>query len=216
MNDPRGELIALQCRAPGSPRERELLELYAKRWLGDLPVVDGVRYRRGFPAVGRLAVYHLAEVPTDPAWHTFEELDVGGTHGPALVPFLEQLRGLRRVARLRGNLVQELGRPRWTKLGVRDLEPIHLAGLDLPELEELDFGDASIATVTHALAHHGGRFERIRIRLVGDQLPPLGELRPHARTIELVAGKGSLVITPIGATIAGKPNDRLRTLLAQL
>jgi len=76
--------------------------------------------------------------------------------------------------------------------------------------------NTSVPTVVHALAHHGGRFERIRLELTGDHLPPLGDLRGHARTIELVAGKGSLVITSTGATITGKASARLLALQAQI
>lgn len=218
QGDPRGEFIALQCRSPGSERERALLKMHGVAWLGSLAgsLVDGAHFRRGFPARGRFSIHRLREVPTDPAWQTFEDLDVGFTWGEALVPFLASLRALHTVRGLRGNYIAELARPAWTTLGLRDLEPSQLAALDLPALRELDFGEASLATVVHALAHYGRKIERIRVEVPIGTVPPLADLRAHARSVELVAGRGSVIVDDAGARIAGRPGDRVQRLLATI
>ncbi len=57
--DPRGEFIALQMQGASPKRQRELLRLHQKEWLGPLaPAVmkDGLRFERGFLDACRLMV----------------------------------------------------------------------------------------------------------------------------------------------------------------
>ena len=105
--DPRGELIALQCRlahAPDSPdakqlrrRIRELLDSHGKLWLGELaPIVrSGYRFERGFLAACRIDPARADRVRAlvgHPAWATVREL--GGSAAIALHPVMRSLRTL--------------------------------------------------------------------------------------------------------------------------
>jgi len=98
--DPRGELIALQCRRSKrtTAREEALLRLHAKTWLGPLGAVvrlSGLVFERGFPAVGHLAgpLSALRRVAGHPAWSTFRALEVGRvpSHEPAVVQMIVEL-----------------------------------------------------------------------------------------------------------------------------
>jgi len=66
IDDPRGELIALQLQPKKDPetrrRIRELLAAHAKAWLGDdlSLVLRAVEFRNGFPEVATLAPNHAA------------------------------------------------------------------------------------------------------------------------------------------------------------
>lgn len=97
--DPRGELIALQCRGEldrdQKRREKELLEVHGKAWLGDLApiVMGGYRFERGFLAACRIdneKVDHVRAVVGNPAWSTVREL-----RGSALVALHPVMRSLR-------------------------------------------------------------------------------------------------------------------------
>jgi uncharacterized protein (TIGR02996 family) len=97
--DPRGELIALQCRGEldreQRKREKELLEAHGKAWLGDLApiVMGGYRFERGFLAACRIdneKLDHVRAVVGNPAWSTVEEL-----RGSALIALHPVMRSLR-------------------------------------------------------------------------------------------------------------------------
>ena len=85
--DPRGELIVLQCRSPGSERERELLAEHRDAWLGKLaPILDPehTRFANGFltdARVQRVARPKLSKVVGDPMWSTVAQLDFDSTVG---------------------------------------------------------------------------------------------------------------------------------------
>ena len=100
--DPRGELIALQCRGEldrdQRRREKELLEVHGKAWLGDLApiVMGGYRFERGFLSVCRIdnvKVDHVRAVVGNPAWSTVR--DLRGSALIALHPVMRSLRMLR-------------------------------------------------------------------------------------------------------------------------
>lgn len=86
--DPRGELIALQCRGGDGPRApaearrvEELLRRHGASWLGPLrPIVVEplVRFTRGFPSsvtVRDCDEEQYAALIGEPAWATVEEVD---------------------------------------------------------------------------------------------------------------------------------------------
>jgi uncharacterized protein (TIGR02996 family) len=90
--DPRGELIALQCRQgldeAGERRVRALVKAHGRKWLGPLaPIVTtGHAFRRGFVARATVkwgAAKNVARLGALPAWATVEELDFSV---PALFP----------------------------------------------------------------------------------------------------------------------------------
>jgi uncharacterized protein (TIGR02996 family) len=98
--DPRGELIALQCRrgdAPASERELELLAEHGAAWLGRLePILDPAHtvFERGFLSRARVKKVprpKLLRAAGDPTWATVTELEfddaVRGVvlkHGPVV------------------------------------------------------------------------------------------------------------------------------------
>lgn len=102
-NDPRGELIALQCRtAPldreQKKREKALLETHGKSWLGPLApiIMAGYRFERGFLAACRVDNEkrdHVRSVVGHPSWATVRELR--GSAAIALHPVMKSLRSLR-------------------------------------------------------------------------------------------------------------------------
>lgn len=100
-NDPRGEFISLQLRPSDretKARERELLQLHGKQWLGELaPIVlaDYV-FARGFLAECRIDNRHVDRVQKlagNPAWATVTSLA-----GSALIGLNPVMKGLRRLS----------------------------------------------------------------------------------------------------------------------
>ncbi len=101
-NDPRGELIALQLRPQldrdAKKRERELLDLHGKQWLGELAtvVLGGYVFARGFLAECRIDNRHLdrvQKVAGNPAWATVRDLG-----GSALIGLHPVMKGLKRLS----------------------------------------------------------------------------------------------------------------------
>jgi uncharacterized protein (TIGR02996 family) len=157
--DPRGELITLQINrgdAPPSKRERELLKLHERTWLGTIePIVlkSGVAYRNGFVARAREGAKKTAlqTLLTAPEWATVEAIDLTVAWGSAAVTFLADTRwkALREVWGARTEDLVELARRRetlpWTSLEISDtsghgaLAPVTA----FPSLVELDLHRAS-------------------------------------------------------------------------
>ncbi len=116
--DPRGELIALQLersrtgkKAPA--REKELLELHGKAWLGPLAasvLKQGQRWERGFLAAcvfGPKTKEAFAAALGQPAWFLVREIELRTFNrkgdaiallSPALFRSLRAVRGLREAA----------------------------------------------------------------------------------------------------------------------
>jgi uncharacterized protein (TIGR02996 family) len=104
--DPRGEFITLQCNRGGGPvttRERELLKLHGRAWLGDIePVVlkSGLEFRNGFVAQTRVQMKKVVHQAcfSSALWFTVEDLELNAWNVPA-VEFLSDPRwkALRRV-----------------------------------------------------------------------------------------------------------------------
>jgi len=107
QGDPRGELIALQCRLAREPdlpearqlrkRAGELLDSHGKQWLGELAAIvrAGYRFERGFLAVCRVDNNRADRVRAlvgHPAWATVR--DFGGAAAIALHPGMRALRSL--------------------------------------------------------------------------------------------------------------------------
>ena len=193
--DPRGELITLQCNGGSAKRERELLKVYERPWLGELdPLLrkSGLVYRRGFVAAGRLAVRGFRTPPTEPDWQTLEELDLCEGWGEAVMAWLPTLRSLRRVAQLYCDDLRRLRGPLpWTSLGLRYADEHRLAHLpELPDLVELDFTAMDhLAAVGASLRTLATPVERIRLVVsptARGELNHLGRIWPHARELELV------------------------------
>jgi uncharacterized protein (TIGR02996 family) len=99
--DPRGELIALQCRETldkeQRAREKELIASHGKTWLGPLaPILRAsFRFERGFLAaceVNGLKAEIIAELVGHPTWATVREL--AGSPRIALDPIMRSLRVL--------------------------------------------------------------------------------------------------------------------------
>lgn len=117
LGDPRGELVALQlarARTGALPtqRERELLSLYGRAWIGPLaPHLVRHGFHRGFLATA--VVDGRAPVPPPlrdhPLWATVEDLE---TEDPELLlaPALRSLRRIAVTAEVLEGIVQE-GRP---------------------------------------------------------------------------------------------------------
>lgn len=193
--DPRGEFITLQCTGGSAKRERELLKLYERPWLGPLdPLLrkSGLVYRRGFVACGRLAVRGFGAPPTEPEWQTLEELDLCEGWGEAVTDWLPTLRGLRRVAQLYCDDLRRLKGPLpWTSLGLRYADEMRMSFLpDLPDLVELDFTAMDhLAAVGAALVALKKPVQRLRLAVASGtrgELNHLGMMWPHASEIELV------------------------------
>ncbi len=85
--DPRGELIALQCRGGDPAREKALLVVHARAWMGEIGVAvakgsgrDRPVFRRGFLASAYLTFKNPQEavrIGGDPAWATLDRLVFG-------------------------------------------------------------------------------------------------------------------------------------------
>ncbi|MBA2540602.1 MAG: TIGR02996 domain-containing protein [Deltaproteobacteria bacterium] len=100
--DPRGEFISLQLRPEldrdAKKREKELLTVYGKQWLGDLaPVVmAGYEFARGFLSeckVDNRHVDRLRKLAGHPAWATVRTIS-----GSALIALHPVMKGLRRLS----------------------------------------------------------------------------------------------------------------------
>lgn len=139
--DPRGELISLQLR--GDPdrdarkRERELLELHGKQWLGELaPIVQaGFTFERGFLAECRIDNRHLDRVQKlagHPAWATVRSIA-----GSALIGLHPVMKGLRRLSFTSYEARNHEGLPNsWRDLLLdteRPLEALRYAGIQTDE-----------------------------------------------------------------------------------
>lgn len=86
VGDALGTFIALQCAPTASPAQHAqaegILRMWREVWLGPLaPALDppsGVRFERGFPAIGRLAIpSSVTPTASCPEWATFHTLDCG-------------------------------------------------------------------------------------------------------------------------------------------
>ncbi|MEO8554729.1 MAG: TIGR02996 domain-containing protein, partial [Kofleriaceae bacterium] len=192
--DPRGEFITLQCNGGSAKRERELLKLYERPWLGELdPLLrkSGLVYRRGFVAAGRLAVRGFRAPPSQPDWQTLEELDLCEGWGEVVTAWLPTLGSLRRVAQLYCDDLRSLRGPLpWTSVGLRYADEQRLSHLPaLPDLVELDFTAMDhLAAVGAALRALAKPVERIRLVVASGargELNHLGMIWPHARELEL-------------------------------
>jgi uncharacterized protein (TIGR02996 family) len=160
--DPRGELIALQCRGLAAPatrsagdragrrREKQLLDTHGKTWLGELaPVVmAGYRFERGFLSACRVdstRVDRIRRVIGHPAWSTVRELD-----GSALIGLHPIMRSLR-VFTFHPNRArrdEELG-DAWHELlqgTARPIECLHYTDRDM--YGDLDDQLAALGTCT--------------------------------------------------------------------
>jgi uncharacterized protein (TIGR02996 family) len=134
--DPRGELIAIQCRlARGAGdaalrrREKQLLDAHGKTWLGALAplIMSGFGFERGFLAscrVDRRKRDLVRELAGHPAWST-----VGRLSGSAVIALHPVMRALRSLEFDAGALEEEELEGGW-----RDL----LIGRERP-IEELDY-----------------------------------------------------------------------------
>lgn len=131
--DPRGELINLQLHRKGKPsaRERELIALHGKQWLGPLGAAvlkEGQRWERGFLAAcvfGPKTKAAFAAADGHPLFATVEELELrtwnrkGDAHGFLLQPVFRSLhtvRGLREEA-----VLEALNEGGWPLIGLRTL-----------------------------------------------------------------------------------------------
>ncbi len=192
--DERGEFIALQCArakngTPPTRREKELLRVYEREWLGAIePVIlkTGVRYERGFPVAGRLLHERLGPAPYDaPEWSTFVELDVErqatlatGARDLLLRPHLRSLR------RVHGAQIEDVAAIAahdaplpWDELsvrcwrnGLRQLRDVFARGLEtLPSLSVLGFVLQAPSTDMLEVILSGPLATRLRrLFLVGD------------------------------------------------
>lgn len=225
--EPRGEFIALQCAGGSSKRERVLLKLHERAWLGPLDRFiheKGLVYRRGFPAAGRLVTPSFERLPETPAWHTFEELDLGSTREES--KFLLGLPHLQRIANLSPSDLPLVRGATWRSLGVRHVGKGYLDALAMPNLVELDLSTAELLPfVTTALATCTQPFERLRVKAHARSLhlDELARLRDRARELEVVRSfefiqtSNSVVITGTHASvIQRKPklDDVLALLIA--
>ncbi|MBK7400655.1 MAG: TIGR02996 domain-containing protein [Myxococcales bacterium] len=107
--DPRGELINLQLRRTGKPsaRERELVALHGKQWLGPLAnavLKEGQRWERGFLAAcvfGPKTKAAFAAADGHPTFTTVEALELrtwnrkGDAHWLLMQPVFRNLRAVR-------------------------------------------------------------------------------------------------------------------------
>lgn len=144
-SDPRGEFIALQLRASLDEVQRErALELeraHGRAW-ADLPDIDNVEYRRGFPSLVRTSVFTDAI-----AWRTVETLVISH-HVDPVSPFLSaspNLGSLRRLVNVRAVELAELSTWRTPRLEALELSndlPLPVIGqlLGRPTITELAFG----------------------------------------------------------------------------
>jgi len=131
--DPRGEFINLQLRRTGKPsaRERELVTLHGKQWLGPLAqavLKEGQRWERGFLVAcvfGPKTKAAFAAADGHPTFATVEELELrtwnrkGDAHGLLLQPVFRNLwavRGLREEA-----VLEALNEGGWPHIRLRTL-----------------------------------------------------------------------------------------------
>lgn len=185
--DPRGEFIALQCGraedAPPSKRERELLRLHERTWLGAIePIIrkQGLVYRRGFVACCREGLKYTKHYPLfeEPEWSTLEDLEVNVWNEVAVSFFLNpRWKALRRVFGLYRDTLSEIARRDvalpWTTLGVRHPEPgvwTSIADV-MPALQELDLAGTSDRAALEQLTALGStplarRLRRIRLSTI--------------------------------------------------
>lgn len=99
--DPRGELIALQCRGGQERRVAALLKKHGKEWLGELApyLGSGFVFRRGFLSRATLKLKNGMEAKRAqelPAFATLERIDVGACHPtpPRTLRALRELHGI--------------------------------------------------------------------------------------------------------------------------
>lgn len=131
--DPRGELINLQLHRKGKPsaRERELVSLHGKQWLGPLAAAvlkEGQRWERGFLAAcvfGPKTKAAFAAADGHPSFATVEELELrtwnrkGDAHWFLMQPVFRSLhtvRGLREEA-----VLEALNEGGWPHIHLRTL-----------------------------------------------------------------------------------------------
>ena len=160
--DPRGEFIALQCAGgPVTKRERQLLELNARAWLGPIDPhlqKQGLVYRRGFVAAAIWNGGTRSATTFAPEWQTLEHLDSEDGWGAPFVELRMRMHALRRVDRFYGPdlpLQVALGPVPWTHLGLRtETCELHQHRATFPALEVLRLG-----TLTHGLLEPGTELE---------------------------------------------------------
>ena len=155
--DPRGELITLQCNrgdGPVTKRERELLRLHARTWLGAIePAVlkSGLEYRRGFVGRARECANKQKheKALASQEWATVEDLDLTFVWGDRGKRFLSDRRwkALRSVWNIRSADLAELARVRddypWTMLAVKYADWQSISQITaFPQLAELALNDS--------------------------------------------------------------------------
>ena len=138
LGDPRGEFIIIQFnRESGTAtqamksRERALLTGYRRDWLGGIERAvgkSGLKYQRGFPAVGRIELEKLndaerTEVLARPEWTTFVELESYG-RGDALLRRAD-MKSLKRVISAPPSILEATQ--------ALAIEELHISGMPTPE-----------------------------------------------------------------------------------
>jgi uncharacterized protein (TIGR02996 family) len=219
QGDPRGEFIALQCAGTTpSRRERALLRVHEREWLGGLDahvLKHGVVFRRGFVAAAVLGM-NVGDLPTDPGWHTLEELDLGVCWNDPIARWLPTLRGLRRVAHFYNHdfkILIDQPPMRWRSFGIRYGTKEFGARFAnhhrtmFPLLEELDLS-ACTQQLTHILfGLKGGDFTTLRLRISATMREHIKAARGlKFRELELVPGYEFQPTRTIKVVIA---NDRI-------